>query len=73
MGTATTDKLKQALQAEKMAIAASKALYKSLTQKITRFQMGKGPAPTEAEFNQWVAEVERAVELRRLLSGVSGG
>ncbi len=72
MTAAKTDKLKQAVEAEKTAIAASEVLYKSLTTKIKLFQTGKGPAPTEAEFNQWVAEVERAVELKRLLGGVTG-
>ena len=70
--TAKTDKLKQAVQAEKAAIVASKALYKRMTNKITRFQLGKGSAPTEDEFKQWIAEVEKAVELKRALGGVSG-
>lgn len=72
METAKANKLKQAVQAEKLAIAASTALYQNLTKKITRFQMGKGPAPTEAEFKQWVAEVEKAVDLKRMLSGITG-
>lgn len=71
MGIAKTDELKQAVAAEKLAIAASHALYKSLTVKITQFQTGQGPAPTEAEFNQWLAEVEKAIELKRALSGVA--
>ena len=72
METAKADKLKQAVQAEKVAIAASQALYQSLTQKITHFQTGKGCAPTQEEFKQWVAEVEKAVELKRILSGITG-
>lgn len=70
MTNAKTDKLMQAVRAEKMAIAASELLYKSLTSKIKLFQTGKGPAPTEAEFNLWIAEVEKTVELKRLLGGV---
>lgn len=72
MQIAKSKKLKQALQAEKQAIIASQTLYENLTTKIHQFQTGTGPAPTEAEFTQWIAEVEKAVELKRVLSGVSG-
>ena len=69
---AKTDGLIQAVAAEKLAIAESQALYQNLTAKITQYQTGQGPAPTEAEFNQWLAEVEKAIALRRVLSGVAG-
>lgn len=69
---AKTDGLKQAVAAEKLVIAASQALYQSLTAKITQFQTGQGAAPTEAEFNQWLAEVEKAIALKRVLSGAAG-
>ena len=65
-----TQKLRQALAEEKLAAETSMVRYRSLTAKITQFQMGEGPAPTEAEFSQWVADVNRAVELRKLLDGV---
>ena len=61
---AKTDGLKQAVADEKLVIAASQALYQSLTAKITQFQT--------AELNQWLAEVEKAIELKRVLSGVAG-
>ena len=69
---AKTDGLIQAVADEKLVIAASQALYQSLTAKITQFQTGQGPALTEAELNQWLAEVEKAIELKRVLSGVAG-
>lgn len=69
---AKTDGLKQAVADEKLVIAASQALYQSLTAKNTQFQTGQGPALTEAELNQWLAEVEKAIELKRVLSGVAG-
>ncbi len=71
MEIAKSQKLKQVLRAEKLVIDASQALYKNLTTKIEQFQIGKGPAPTEEEFNQWIAEVKKAVELKRALGGVS--
>lgn len=69
--TINTDKLRLAVAAEKLAAEASLARYKVLSAKITAFQMGDGHAPTEDEFNQWLADVHRAVELKRLLSGIS--
>lgn len=72
METTKVNKLRQAMQAEKLAIAASEVLYHNLTQKISHFQMGKGSAPTEAEFTQWVAEVEKAIDLKRVLNGITG-
>ena len=69
---AKTDGLKQAVADEKLVIAASQALYQSLTAKITQFQTGQGLALTEAELNQWLAEVKKAIELKRVLSGVAG-
>ena len=69
--TALTDKLQHAVKEEKLAAKASLARYKVLSAKITAFQMGDGPAPTEEEFNHWLADVHRAVALKRLLSGVA--
>ncbi len=58
------------MAAEKRATADSLTLYRSLTEKIEKYQLGEGPAPTEQEFTQWLAEVKRAVALRKLLDGV---
>ena len=66
-------KLRTAVRDEKLAADASLARYKVLTAKITSFQMGDGPAPTEDEFNLWLADVRRVVELKRLLSGLECG
>ena len=66
-------KLRTAVRDEKLAADASLARYKVLTAKITAFQMGDGPAPTEDEFNLWLADVRRVVELKRLLSGLECG
>lgn len=71
--SAHTDKFKHAVADEKLAAATSLARYRLLSAKITAFQMGDGPAPTEEEFIQWLADVNKAVELKRLLSGISSG
>lgn len=65
------DKLRLAVEEEKLAAAASLKRYKLLSSKITQYQMGEGPAPSEEEFNQWLADVQRAVELKRVLSGIT--
>ncbi len=62
-----SEKLKKAVAAEKAAAAASLSRYVLLTDKIQKYQMGEGAPPTEEEFTQWLAEVKRAVELRKLL------
>jgi TorA maturation chaperone TorD len=67
---ASSEKLRQAVAAEKRATADSLALYLLLTEKIEKYQVGEGPAPTELEFTQWLAEVKRAVTLRKLLDGI---
>lgn len=72
MSTTITSRLKLAVDAEKSAILASQVLYKNLTLKIKKFQTGRGVPPTEEEFKLWIAEVEKAVELKRVLSGISG-
>ena len=68
--TPNTEKLHSALEAEQYACADSLARYKALTGKIEKYQLGVGPAPTEEEFTQWIAEVKRAVALRKLLDGI---
>ena len=65
-------KLKLALAQEKLASQVCMTRYKALTSKIAQFQMGEGPAPTEEEFTQWLADVKYAVELKKLLDGVPG-
>ena len=71
--TPNVSNLRTAVRDEKLAADASLARYKVLTAKITAFQMGDGPAPTEDEFNLWLADVRRVVELKRLLSGLECG
>ena len=68
--TPNTEKLHSAVEAEQCACAASLSRYKALTGKIESYQLGVGPAPTEEEFTQWIAEVKRAVALRKLLDGI---
>ena len=43
------------------------ASYKSLTRVITDYQIGKGPAPTDEQFNQWLVDLEHAVELKTMM------
>lgn len=69
-GGVNSEKLREAVAAEQRATAASLALYQALTQKIEKYQLGEGVAPTEDEFTQWLAEVNHAVTLRKLLDGV---
>ena len=69
-GHATTEKLREAVFAEQRAAAFSVSLYRALTEKIEKYQLGEGPAPTEEEFKQWIAEVQHAVTLKKLLDGV---
>ena len=70
--TVNTDKWRLAVEEGKLAVAASLARYKRLSTKITQYPMGDEPAPTENEFNPWLADVQRAVALKHLLNGVSG-
>ena len=63
------EKLRNALKAEKVDANARLLRYKSLTDKIADYQLGKGAAPTEEEFNQWLADVKHAVDLKTMMSG----
>ena len=63
-------KLRQAVSAEKEAIASSLVRYKALTAKITAYQSSEGPEPTEAEFLQWRDDVKLAIRLKKLQSGL---
>lgn len=63
----STEKLRKAVAEEKRASDASRARYHALTAKITDYQLGKGPAPESAEFTQWLADVQRAVDLKAKL------
>ena len=63
----TTKKLEAAFEAEKIASELSLVRYKSLTAKIADYQVGQGPAPTEEEFTQWLADVKHAVDLKNML------
>ena len=63
------EKLRNALKAEKVDANARLLRYKSLTAKIADYQLGKGAAPTEEEFNQWLADVKHAVDLKTMMSG----
>lgn len=52
---------------EKLETVKRRARYKSLTHIITNYQIGKGPAPTDAQFNQWLDDLEHAVKLRTMM------
>jgi hypothetical protein len=65
----TTDKLKAALEAERADSDVRLQRYKLLTAKIADYQVGTGPAPTEEEFSQWLADVKHAVDLKNMLGG----
>ena len=65
----SAQKLRTVLIAEKSDSNQRLERYKSLTQKIADYQVGKGPAPTEAEFSQWLEDVKHAVDLSTVLAG----
>ena len=65
----SAQKLRTVLIAEKSDSNQRLKRYKSHTQKIADYQMGRGPAPTEEEFNQWLADVKHAVNLNTLMAG----
>ena len=65
----SAQKLRTVLIAEKSESNRQLKRYKSHTQKITDYQMGRGPAPTEEEFNQWLGDVKHAVNLNTLMAG----
>ena len=70
MGNPDAAKLLQAVAvaAEKEAIASSLVWYKALTAKVTAYQSGEGPEPTEAGFLQWRNDVKLAIRLKKLQS-----
>ena len=63
------EKLRTALITEKSDSDERLFRYKSLTAKIADYQVGIGPAPTEKEFTQWLADVKHAVDLKNMLGG----
>ena len=65
----SAQKLRTVLIAEKSDSDQRLKRYKSHTQKIADYQMGRGPAPTEDELNQWLADVNHAVNLNTLMAG----
>lgn len=62
-------KLHTAILAEKSDANERLLRYKSLSAKIADYQIGVGSAPTEDEFKQWLADVEYAVDLKKMLGG----
>lgn len=65
----STQKLRTVLIAEKSDCNQRSERYKSLTKKIADYQMARGPAPTEEDFSQWLADVDHAVNLTTVLAG----
>lgn len=65
----SAQKLRTVLIEEKSDSNQRLERYKSHTQKLADYQMGKGPAPTEEEFCQWMTDVKHAVNLNAVLSG----
>ena len=63
----TRDKLRTVLASEKSDVNQRFERYKTLTLKIADYQVGNGPAPTEDEFNQWLADVQHTVDLKKMI------
>ena len=49
--------------------AARENRYNSLVAKMAAHQQGNGPAPANAEFEQWKEDVAYGQAMRRLLAG----
>lgn len=64
--------LKRAIADERRSARQRVKRYEALTEKMTNYQQGNGPAPTSEEFDQWRADVEARVALKLMQAGVSG-
>jgi hypothetical protein len=65
--TTNTEKLRAAVVVEHGEAHLRAERYKILTAKIAAHQVGKGEAPTEEEFTQWLVDVKHAVNLKKMM------
>lgn len=60
------EKLQQAIAEEVATHRNLKQLYDKLTSRMWAYQMGRGTAPSNQEFEQWNQAVEQLVQLKKI-------
>ncbi|SFU87661.1 hypothetical protein SAMN05216350_10712 [Polaromonas sp. YR568] len=66
------EKLDGAIAQERQAQREARYIYQKLTAKMWAYQTGKGPAPTNEDFEAWSQAVEQRVKVRQLGIRVDG-
>ena len=64
--TSPIQNLRDAIFKEQAALTVMDKLYCEFVVKMLNYQTGKGEAPTETEFAEWLDSVERRIEFSRL-------
>lgn len=70
--TNAREKLDGAIAQERQAQRDARKIYDELTAKMWAYQTGKGPAPTNEDFEQWSQAVEFRVKAKQLGIRVDG-
>ena len=70
--TNAREKLDGAIAEERQAQRDARHIYEELTAKMWAYQTGKGPAPTNDDFEQWSEAVEQRVKVKQLGIRVDG-
>lgn len=70
--TNAREKLDGAIAQERQAQREARQIYEELTEKMWAYQTGKGPAPTNEDFEQWSQAVEQRVKVKQLGIRVDG-
>lgn len=70
--TNAREKLDGAIAQERREQRDTKQIYDELTAKMWAYQTGKGPAPTNEDFEQWSHAVEQRVKMKQLGIRVDG-
>ena len=70
--TPARKKLDGAIASERQAHLEARQIYDELTAKMWAYQTGKGPAPTNEDFEMWSQAVEQRVKVRQLGIRVEG-
>jgi hypothetical protein len=70
--TNARERLDGAIAQERQAQREARQIYEELTEKMWAYQTGKGPAPTNEDFEQWSQAVEQRVKVKQLGIRVDG-
>lgn len=62
--------LEDAIVAERAAAELLDTVYHRLNEKMTAYQRGLGPPPTENDFNEWRVAADQVVKRRAMESGL---